>query len=245
MLTKSMWTFVFTIVAALSFSAPASAQEVTRMPDASRRSVGVDAGVEAAFVARATYVHRLELGSSDARLFGRLTMPFVMPDLGDFGVDGGMRVTPIAWRDLRLSLLAGPLLRNASNRMFSATALGVEVTMLLGYEGLRWGLSAQAGYQQLLTTHLRHSDVYRELPLRGREGRLVRDERQHGARGAPRRRPLRRDRDRPQGRPRRDRQAACDRPAVLRHARRSVRLLRQHRPAHARKADHLSAVGLA
>lgn len=153
----------------LSTSSTASAQEVTRMPDGTRHSIGVDTGLESAFIARATYAHRVgDLGFlKDARLYGRLTLPFVAPDLGDWGVDGGMRATPLALGDLRLSLLVGPVVRRSDNELFSATAVGVGATMLVGYEGPRWGLSVEAGYQQMLATHLSHSDVVRETSYAG------------------------------------------------------------------------------
>jgi hypothetical protein len=51
--------------------------------------------------------------------------------------------------------------------MFSATALGLGATTLVGYEGPRWGLSAELGYEQFLTTHIGHSDLYRQIGYAG------------------------------------------------------------------------------
>ena len=153
-----------TLLALLTIARPASAQEVTRMPDDARHSLGLEAGLESAFFARATYNHRLDLGAlEDPRLFARFTMPVVAPDFGDWGIDLGMRATPLSYRNLRAAVLVGPLLRHAENDLFAATAIGVEGTLLLGYEGRRWGLSAELGYQQMLTTYLRHSDLYRHV----------------------------------------------------------------------------------
>lgn len=153
---------LFTLVATLALAAPAGAQEVTRMPDAAQQAVGLDAGLEHAFIARATYTHRVDLGFlPDARFFGRFTLPIVRPDFGDWAVDGGVRVTPLAWGDFRLALLFGPVARNTVNDAFTATAVGVGATVLAGYEGPGWGLSAEAGYEQILATHLRHSALYR------------------------------------------------------------------------------------
>lgn len=51
-----------------------------RWPESARQSFGVDAGLESAFIARATYAHRVDLGfSPDARLFARATLPVVTP----------------------------------------------------------------------------------------------------------------------------------------------------------------------
>jgi len=151
------------VLTTLALAAPAAAQEVTRMPDWARQSVGVEAGLENAWIARATYSHRVDLGFvPEARLFARFTLPVVTPDVGDFSIDVGVQATALTWRDFRVAVLVGPVLRNSVNELFSATAVGMGATVLLGYEGPRWGLSAEAGYEQILATHLRHSDRYRD-----------------------------------------------------------------------------------
>jgi hypothetical protein len=155
-------------LAILALATPASAQEVTRMPDASRQSIGLDTGLENAFIARATYAHRLDLGGRlDARLYARATLPFVAPDLGDWGLDGGLRITPVAWGNVRLALLAGPVVRSTVTDAFSATGLGIGATALFGYEGSRAGVSAELGYEQLFATHISHSDLYRDTVYAG------------------------------------------------------------------------------
>lgn len=145
------------------FASPALAQEVTRMPETSHDAVGLDAGLDAAFVARATYSRRFSDVSflRDPKLYGRVTLPFVMPDLGDWGVDGGAQATLVRWRDLRVALALGPTLRKSDNEAFSSWGIGLGATLLAGYEGRVWGLSAEAGYEQLLTTHVTPSDAYR------------------------------------------------------------------------------------
>jgi hypothetical protein len=151
----------FFAMAILLSTGAARAQEVTRLPDTTSNAVGLDTGLEGAFVARATYTHRFATGP-DARLYARAVLPFVTPDLGDWAIDGGVRVTPLEWGDLRLSLLGGPVMRRAHNDAFSSTALGFQTTLLAGYEGQRWGLMAEAGYEQLLATYQDHEAAYRE-----------------------------------------------------------------------------------
>ena len=142
---------------------PASAQEVTRLPETTKNSVGLDTGLEGAFIARASYQRRLDREMrSDPRIYARATLPFVTPDLGDWAVDAGLRITPLEWRDFRLTVLGGPLLRRSSNQSFSGLGLGVGATMLAGYESHRWGLSLEGGYDQFLGTYLSHTDAYRE-----------------------------------------------------------------------------------
>src|SRR6185436_4935426 len=106
---------LLSILTFLALATPAAAQEVTKMPDASPHAIGLEAGLEGGFVARGTYTQRLDLeGIDDARLFGRVTLPVAAPDFGDWGIDGGMRITPLAWRDLRLAVSLGPALKNTS-----------------------------------------------------------------------------------------------------------------------------------
>jgi len=152
-----------TLLAILSFASAAPAQEVTRLPDGARHAVGVDGGLEAAFITRATYSYRAGLGfDPEARLFARFTLPVVAPDLGDWAVEGGAQITPLRWHDLRVAVLGGPVMRKTDNRLFSAVAFGFSATLLAGFEGSRWGLSAEAGYEQLFASYLSHSDLYKD-----------------------------------------------------------------------------------
>src|SRR5215831_14635043 len=125
-------------VAASSFAA--SAQEVTRLPASAQQSVSFDAGLESAFVARATYLHRADVfGLADSGIYTRVTFPFFAPDVRDWGIEGGVRATVASFHDFRLALLAGPVIRNTSNDLYAATAAGLGATALLGYQGERWG----------------------------------------------------------------------------------------------------------
>jgi hypothetical protein len=157
-------SLAFTVLAALALLAtPANAQEATRLPETTHDSVGLDTGLENAFIARATYVHRFTADSPlDPRLYARATLPVVAPDLGDWGFDAGLRITPLAWRDLRLAVLGGPVLMRTSTDAYSATGFGLGATLLAGYESARWGLSLESGYEQLLSTYISHTDAYRE-----------------------------------------------------------------------------------
>jgi hypothetical protein len=154
---------ILTTLATLPVAAPARAQEATKLPAEKRQSVGLEGGLDAAFIARATYVHRVDLGFlRDARIYARFTLPLLALDPGQWAVDGGVQATPLAWGDLRLALLFGPVVRNSVNELFSSTALGADATILFGYEGPRWGLSAEAGYEQIFAAYLQQSALYRD-----------------------------------------------------------------------------------
>jgi len=148
----------------LSFTAalPAGAQQVTNLPAGTEQSAGLEAGLESAFITRATYAHELPGFLRDATVYARFTWPVVTPDLADFAVDAGLSATAIGTERWKVQLLLGPSLRNTSNMAFSATALGLRSGMLAGYRSDGWGLMAELGYEQILTTHLRHSDLYKD-----------------------------------------------------------------------------------
>lgn len=151
-------------LASLAGAAPAEAQEVTRLPETAQQSLGLDTGLEDGVIVRATYQHKVDIGAlRDVRLYARGTLPFVTPDLGDWALDGGMRATVASWHDLRLAFLYGPVVKSTANRLFSAVGLGLGATMLAGYEGPRWGLSLEVGYEHFITTHMHHTDTYRDV----------------------------------------------------------------------------------
>jgi hypothetical protein len=163
MKTMVKLSLVFPILATLALAAPAGAQEVTRMPDAKLRSVGLEGGLDAAFIARATYVHRLDVGFlRDARVYARFTLPVVAPDPAEWAFDGGLQARAVAWGDVRLAWLVGPVVRNSANALFTSTGVGIGATVLVGYEGPRWGLSSETGYEQIFAAYLRQSAEYRD-----------------------------------------------------------------------------------
>jgi hypothetical protein len=150
------------VLALLVIAPPARAQEVTRVPEAARHAVGLDAGLDAAFVARASYAQRLDLPPlHDTWIVTRFTLPFFSPDVSDWAFDAGLRATLYSLRDFRLALELGPVVRSTSNPLYSAIAAGAGSTLLLGYEGPRWGLSAEVDYEQIFTAYLSQSDLYR------------------------------------------------------------------------------------
>ena len=147
----------------LAFASSASAQEVTRAPEETRHAVSLDGGLESGFVVRAAYSYRLGLRAlPDARVVARFTWPIVAPELGEWGIDVGARATVARHRDLRLAFIAGPVFRMNDNELFTAFAMGLGATMLAGFESAKWGLSLEAGYEQLFSTYLRPSTLYRE-----------------------------------------------------------------------------------
>lgn len=127
-----------------------------------RDSLGVEGGFESTFITRAMYTHRIELKPlRDSGVFARFALPIVRPDLSDWAIEGGLRGVVLSSDALRLEVMLGPVLRNTANDLYAATGIGIGATARFGYEAVHWGVSAELSHEQLLTTHVSHSDLYR------------------------------------------------------------------------------------
>ena len=156
-------TLCVSLFAAVAIAMPATAQEVTNLPDGTRQSVSVDVGLQSAFVSRATYSRHLGPGL----LYGRFTLPFAALDVRDLAFEAGGQTSAIGWGNWKLQVSFAPVVRITKNDLFSATALGVRAALLPGYQGDRWGLMAEVGYEKNLATHMRHSSLYRSIGSSG------------------------------------------------------------------------------
>ena len=151
-----------TLLVSLAAAVSAHAQPVTNLPEGTEQSVGVEAGLESAFITRAIYTHEIPDFLRDATVYARFTWPVAEPDFADFAIDAGLSATALGSERWKLQLLLGPVVRNTSNDLFSATAAGFRSGMLAGYRSDTWGLMAEVGYEQILGTYLQHSDLYKD-----------------------------------------------------------------------------------
>lgn len=143
------------VVAALAL--PATAQEVTNLPAGARQSVSIDMGLQSALVTRAMYSRHIGSGL----VYGRFTLPVEGLDLRDLAFEAGGQATALAHGNWKVQVAFAPVLRMTQNSVFSATALGVRGVLLPGYQGDRWGLMAEVGYEKILATRMKHSTLYR------------------------------------------------------------------------------------
>jgi hypothetical protein len=150
--------------ATLGFTSTASAQEVTHLPTGKDHAVGLAAGLDSAMMARFGYTYRMRPSFWDHDVLSQsaFTMPIATPDFADSRLETGLRTTALAYKNLRLQLSLGAMLHNTSNVAFSANGLGVTAMLLPGYQSERWGLMAEIGYEKMLATHMRPSDLYLE-----------------------------------------------------------------------------------
>lgn len=157
------------ILALLTTSSLARAQQATNMPGDTRHAVSLEVGMDSAVAASLGYTHcwRPSFWNHDILFYGRLGVPVAGFDLADSSLETGARTTVLARGNLRLQLAVGPVLRNTRNRLFSANAIGVQLTLLPGYQSERWGLMADLGYEKMFATHLRHSTLYKDTYYNG------------------------------------------------------------------------------
>src|SRR5262245_26955760 len=143
-------TLFVSLFAAIALALPAAAQEVTNLPGGTRQSVSIDLGLQSALVTRATYSRHLGSGL----LYGRFTLPSASLDFRDFAFEAGGQTALVASGNWKLNVAFAPVVRLTQNDFFSATALGFHAALLPGYQGDRWGLMAELGYEKMLATHL-------------------------------------------------------------------------------------------
>jgi len=154
---------LISLFAAAAIAFPVAAQEVTNLPQGTRQSVSIDAGLQSAFVSRASYARHV----GPAVIYARFTLPVADLDLRDFAVEAGAQTTAIGTGNWKVQASLAPVLRRSQNDFFSSTALGVRAVLLPGYQGDRWGVMAELGYEKMLATHLTHSSLYRRVGYAG------------------------------------------------------------------------------
>jgi hypothetical protein len=162
-MTMNRQTSLVSLFAALAIVLPAAAQEVTNLPEGTRQSVGLDLGLQSALVTRASYARHFE----SSQLYGRFTLPSASMDFRDFAFEAGGQTTALAAGNWKLQVAFAPVMRLTKNDVFTATALGVRGALMPGYQGDRWGLMLEVGYEKMLATHLHHSSLYRSVGYSG------------------------------------------------------------------------------
>jgi hypothetical protein len=159
-MNRQMLSCVF---ATIAIALPAVAQEVTSLPEGTRQSAAIELGLQSALVTRASYSRHVGPGL----LYGRFTLPSVEMNLHDFAFEAGGQMDAIASGNWKLQVAFAPVMRLTENKFFSATGFGVHAALLPGYQGDRWGLMAELGYEKMLATHLNHSKLYRSVGYSG------------------------------------------------------------------------------
>jgi hypothetical protein len=149
----------------LTAAPPSHADVTTRLDQDTNQVLTLRTGLDSAVAFTAGYARRIQpaFAGRSLLLFGELTLPAGSFDLGDSGLEAGVRTTAFERGNLSLQVQLGPSLRNTSSNLFAANALGIHGALLPGYRTRRWALMAELYYEKVLATHLRHSDLYRDI----------------------------------------------------------------------------------
>jgi hypothetical protein len=94
--------------------------------------------------------------------------PFMHPDIRDFRWRVGVRMNAIQLEGgFALPVELNFALRGTDNSLFRSLGVGTELGVMPGYYASRWFVAAEVFWDQQWTTHLRHSDNYREFVYDG------------------------------------------------------------------------------
>ncbi len=164
--------FLTVVVATMGFvtfglasTRTARAQEVnlSSLEDERSDRVFTRTGAEHGFVAALGYAKTLRMLGRASLVSGEVTAPWAGFDGSDFRLCLGV-LTPIA-RGGRWKLAAGffPTLRRTGNELGRMTSVGADVGVTGGYYARHWFVAGEAGFDWSMTTHVSHSDGYRNL----------------------------------------------------------------------------------
>jgi hypothetical protein len=151
-------------VAAVAAPLAARAQEVNlaTLDEGGPNRVYVRTGAEYAFVAGVGYGRVVSLLDRHLILTGDLTAPWAALDASDYRVRAGVTVPIVGSRRWKLAGVAAPTLRGTNNPAGRMTNLGADLGLIGGFYARHWFVAGELGFDWAITTHVNHSDLYRE-----------------------------------------------------------------------------------
>jgi hypothetical protein len=155
---------LFVSLFAMLFSWRAQAQEVNlaRLDEGPANRVYVRTGAEWAFVAGVGYARTVPVGQRRLVLLGELTAPWAAVDASDYQARVGALMPILAWRGWQLAASLQPTVRGTTNDVARMTSLGANAGLMGGYYARHWFAAAEFGFDYALTTHIEHSQLYRD-----------------------------------------------------------------------------------
>src|SRR5262249_41515723 len=95
-------------------------------------------------------------------LVGELTAPWAGASASNYQVRVGALAPIVAWRRFELAGSLKPTLRGTEDDLGRMTALGADAALVGGYYAPHWFLASELGFDYALTTHITHSQLYRD-----------------------------------------------------------------------------------
>lgn len=157
--------FAAVVVAPLA----AQAQEVnlSRLDDEPANRVHVRTGAEYGFVAGVGYARTVSLLERRLLVTGDVTLPWAGLDASDYRVRVGALVPIVGSRRWRLAGTVAPTARGTKSVINRMTSFGTDVGLQGGFYARSWFVAGEAGVDWAMTTHVAHSDAYRETVYEG------------------------------------------------------------------------------
>lgn len=157
----------FAAVVAAPLAAQAQEVNLARLDDEPANRVHVRTGAEYGFVAGVGYARAVSLLERRLLVTGDLTLPWAGLDASDYRVRAGVLVPIVGSGRWRLAGTFAPTARGTKNVAGRMTSFGTDVGLQGGFYARRWFVAGEAGVDWAMTTHVSHSDAYRELVHEG------------------------------------------------------------------------------
>jgi hypothetical protein len=157
----------FAAVVAAPLAARAQEVNLSRLDDEPANRVHLRTGVEYGFVAGAGYARTVSLLDRRLLVTGDVTLPWAGIDRSDYRVRAGVLVPIVGVRGWRLAGTFAPTARATKTVSGRMTNLGTDVGLQGGFYARHWFVAGEAGFDWAITTHVTHSDAYREQVYAG------------------------------------------------------------------------------
>jgi hypothetical protein len=157
----------FAAVVTASFAARAQEVNLSRIDDEPANRIHFRTGAEYGFVAGLGYARTLSLLERSFLLAGDVTLPWAELDASDYRVRVGAMMPIVGSRRWRLAGTLAPTVRGTKNVSGRMTSLGADFGAQGGFYAYHWFAAGEAGFDWAMTTHVAHSDQYRETVYQG------------------------------------------------------------------------------
>lgn len=164
MKTKMKLFLILATLAAATLATEANAQEINfgaDMPN-QKHIVHVKTGADKGFIAGVGYSRILPLGERHLALTAEATVPWAGFDLNDFQLKVGATLPLAGKNKWKLVGRLMPTVRGIKDKAARITTVGTEVGLMGGYYGTRWFATAEAGFDWLASSHIKHTSAYRK-----------------------------------------------------------------------------------
>ena len=98
---------------------------------------------------------------------GDVTLPWAGLDASDYQVRVGGLAPIVGTRRWRLAGTLAPTVRGTNNEIGRMTSVGADLGLQGGYYAQHWFVAGEFGFDWAVTTHIAHSDLYRETVYEG------------------------------------------------------------------------------